>query len=78
MRFGTGHPNPTPPAHDTDVLAIGFTWRNEPGLVLPGMLARLSGELMTRALAVSIGATWSAEGGLYVRQSLELERHYDA
>ena len=55
-----------------------FPPTTEPGLVLPGMLARLSGTLMTRALAVSIGATWSAEGGLYVRQSLELERHYDA
>ena len=55
-----------------------FPPTTEPGLVLPGMLARLSGTLMTRAMAVSIGSTWSAEGGLYVRQSLELERHYDA
>lgn len=50
----------------------------EPGLVLPGMLARLSGELMTRALGVTIQAAWTDGGGLYVRQSLELERHFDA
>lgn len=49
-----------------------------PGLVLPGTLARLSGELMTRSLSVQIAATWSDGAGLYVRQSLELERHYDA
>ena len=49
-----------------------------PGLVLPGTLPRLSGSLMTRAIGVSITATWQDTGGLYVRQSLELERHYDA
>lgn len=50
----------------------------EPGLVLPGMLARLSGTLMTRALGVTVQAAWTDGGGLYVRQSCELERHYDA
>lgn len=50
----------------------------EPGLILPGMLPRLSGELMTRALGVSIAAATADNGLLTVRQSLELERHYDA
>lgn len=50
----------------------------EPGLVLPGFLARLSGTLMTRAVGVNIAASWTDAAGLYVRQSLELERHYDA
>jgi hypothetical protein len=50
----------------------------EPGLVLPGMLPRLSGTLMTRALGVTIQAAWTDGGGLVVRQSLELERHFDA
>lgn len=49
-----------------------------PGLVLPGMLPRLSGELMTRALGVSIAAATADNGLLTVRQSIELERHYDA
>ncbi len=55
-----------------------FNPATSPGLVSPGMLARLSGELMTRALGVSIAASSTDNGGLYVRQSLELERHYDA
>lgn len=55
-----------------------FPPSTEPGLVLPGMLARLSGTLMTRAIGVNIAAAWNENGGLYVRQSLELERHYDA
>lgn len=50
----------------------------EPGLILPGMLPRLSGELMTRALGVSIAVATAENGLLTVRQSLELERHYDA
>lgn len=49
-----------------------------PGLVLPGMLPRLSGELMTRSLGVNIAAATAENGLLTVRQSLELERHYDA
>lgn len=49
-----------------------------PGLVLPGMLARISGTLIARVLGVAISASRSDQGGLYVRQSLELERHYDA
>lgn len=55
-----------------------FPPESAPGLIEPAMLPRLSGDTLARVLSTQIGAQWTDGGGLYVRQSLELERHYDA
>lgn len=55
-----------------------FPPESAPGLIEPTMLPRLSGDTLTRVLSTQISAQWTDGGGLYVRQSLELERHYDA
>jgi len=55
-----------------------FPPESAPGLIEPTMLPRLSGDALTRVLSTQISAQWTDGGGLYVRQSLELERHYDA
>lgn len=55
-----------------------FQLGTAPGLVEPTALVRIGGDTLMRALSTQISATWTDGGGLYVRQSLELERHYDA
>lgn len=49
-----------------------------PGLLEPGMLARVSGSYRGLITAVAIRATWLDQGGLVVNQSATMERHYDA
>lgn len=55
-----------------------FPTPTSPGLLVPGMLARVSGSYRCLVTAVSIRATWVDGGGLVVNQSATMERHYDA
>lgn len=54
-----------------------FPASTAPGLILPGMLARVSGDYKARCTGISVSARWT-EAGLIIRQTASLERHYDA
>jgi len=49
-----------------------------PGLVTPGTLVRVSGSYRALATAVQIRASWPAQGGCTVNQTISMERHFDA
>lgn len=65
------------PIGDVSVELPLFPSTTSPGLVLPGKLVRVAGDYKARSTGVSINARWT-EQGLSIRQTVAMERHYDA
>lgn len=65
------------PIGETSIELPLFSAPTAPGLVTPGALLRVSGSYRALATGVQIRAT-SQQGGCSVRQTISMERHYDA